>query len=65
MQGRSNTYWSGNSLAYWIFWVREKLLQPALEQMAFMPASLEKLKPEVVTKYTGGPTSRYRFRKRK
>jgi len=30
-----------------------------------MPASLEKLKPEVVTKYTGGPTSRYRFRKRK
>lgn len=37
------THSSGNSVAYWIFWVKEKLLQPALEQMAFKPASLEKL----------------------
>lgn len=37
------THWSGNSVAYWIFWVKEKLSQPALEQMAFIPTSLEKL----------------------
>lgn len=43
VRGRPATYSSGNSVAYWIFWVREKLSQPALEQMAFMPASLEKL----------------------
>lgn len=37
------THCSGNSVAYWIFWVKEKFLQPALEQMAFMPIWLEKL----------------------
>lgn len=38
-----DTHCSGNSVAYWIFWVKEKLSQPALEQMLFMPAVLEKL----------------------
>ena len=38
-----DTHISGKSVAYWIFWVKEKLLQPALEQMAFIPSSLEKL----------------------
>lgn len=41
-QGR-DTHCSGNSTAYWIFWVREKLSQPELEQIASMPALLEKL----------------------
>lgn len=38
-----DTHTSGKSVAYWIFWVKEKLLQPALEQIAFIPSSLEKL----------------------
>lgn len=45
-------------MAYWIFCDKEELSQPALEQMLFMPSTLEKLKPPVVTKYTGAPTSK-------
>lgn len=41
--GQLATHSSGNSVANCIFWVKEKLSHPALEQMAFIPASLEKL----------------------
>uniref|UniRef100_A0AAY5E9Q1 Uncharacterized protein n=1 Tax=Electrophorus electricus TaxID=8005 RepID=A0AAY5E9Q1_ELEEL len=55
-------YLSGYSVAYWIFWVRENWSQPTLEHTAFMPITLEKLKPLVVMKYVGTPTSKYLYR---
>lgn len=56
------THLSGNAVAYWIFWVRENWSQPTLEHTAFMPVTFSKLKPLVVTKYTGTPTSKYLYK---